>query len=357
MGTAANDKVAYDRFAAGTVIPAIPLALDEHRHFDERRQRALIRYYLDSGVGGIAAGVHTTQFQIRDPEFNLFELVLQSISKYIDDHAQKTRKIIIKIGGICGKTDQAVREAKFLSATGYHAGLVSIAAMKNETIDSMLKHCEKIAKEIPVIGFYLQPLAGGMVLPYEFWKKFCEIDTVIGIKIAPFNRYRTLDVMRAVAESGRQEKIALYTGNDDAIVYDLISTFRTPVAGTEHVLEIKGGLLGQWSVWTSKAVELFETIRTIKKNNESIPNWLFQYALRLTDSNSAIFDSSHDFAGCIPGIHEILRRQGLLEGTWCLRKEEILSPGQKENIDRICAAYPELQDNRFVQENLQSWLE
>jgi len=356
MDTAAQAKIAYDRFAAGTVIPAIPLALDEHRHFDERRQRTLIRYYLDSGAGGIAAGVHTTQFQIRDPEYNLFEPVLRSISGFIDDHVKKTGKAVIKIGGICGKTDQAVREAKFLSAAGYHAGLVSLAAMKHETISSMLEHCESIAQEIPVIGFYLQPLAGGVVLPYEFWKKFCCIENVIGIKIAPFNRYKTLDVVRAAAESGRQGEIALYTGNDDAIVYDLVSTFRIPVAGVEHVLEIKGGLLGQWSVWTSKAVEIFETIRTIKKNNESIPNWLFQYAQGLTDANSAIFDAAHDFAGCIPGIHEILRRQGLLEGTWCLRKEEILSPGQKENIDRICAAYPELQDNTFIQEHLSSWL-
>lgn len=348
---------AYERFAEGTVIPAIPLALNEARHFDRQRQRALIQYYLASGAGGIAAGVHTTQFQIRDQEYNLFEPVLQSISGFIDDYVLKNKKPIFKIGGICGKTDQAVKEARFLAASGYHAGLVSLSAFKNEAIEVMLRHCEKIASEIPIIGFYLQPLAGGVVLPYEFWKKFCQIENVIGIKIAPFNRYRTLDVIRAVAESERQNKITLYTGNDDSIVYDLASTFKMPSAEGEQVLEIKGGLLGQWSVWTSKAVELFEAIRRIKKNNKSIPQWLFQYAQRLTDANAAIFDAANDFSGCIPGIHEILRRQGLLEGIWCLRKDENLSPGQKEAIDRVCTAYPELQDDEFVKKNLSTWLE
>lgn len=367
---------------AGTVIPAIPLALDKHRHFDERRQRALIRYYLDAGSGGIAAGVHTTQFSIRD--HNLFKPVMMFVSQEIDTWSSSSIALrssdtrtsvrgnselgaasitrnatatIIKIGGICGDTAQAIREAEFLKLHGYHAGLLSLAAMKHESIEHLIAHAMQIADIIPLVGFYLQPAVGGRVLPYEFWRAFLEIENVVAIKVAAFNRYHTLEVVRALADSGREHEVTLYTGNDDHIILDLITPFVIKDSfGKKKTIRFRGGLLGQWSVWTKKAVELHAELRALAESESAIPMSILSLAQALTDANAAIFDAAHSFAGCIPGIHEILRRQGLLEGTWCLDPAETLSDGQAEEIDRISAAYPELNDDAFVREHLAEWL-
>lgn len=334
----------------GLAIPACPLALDASRQWDERRQRALIRYYAAAGAGGLAVGVHTTQFAIRRPEFGLFEPVLALASEELDRADQDRAKHMTRIGGICGGTPQAVREAATLRQHGYHAGLLSLAAMPLATDDELIGHCRAVGEVIPVIGFYLQPAAGGRVLSHAFWRRFSEIPSVVAIKVAPFDRYRTLDVLRAVAESGRDD-IALYTGNDDHIILDLLTTHRIAIGSDPVELRFVGGLLGQWAVWTQKAVKLHSECRTAPPSGD-----LLRTAVELTDANAAIFDAAHSFAGCIPGIHEILRRQGLLEGTWCLDPNETLSPGQADEIERICRAYPHLQDDTFVAEHLDVWL-
>ena len=339
----------------GMVIPALPLALDQHRRFDERRERALIRYYLDAGAGGIAAGVHTTQFAIR--EHNLFKPVLMFASQEIDAWSAEHQCEILKIGGICGETPQALREAEFLVLHGYHAGLLSLAAFKNASLETLIAHAVSIAEVIPLVGFYLQPDVGGRLLPYEFWRAFVEIESVIAIKTAPFNRYRTLDVVRALADSGRGDEIALYTGNDDHIVLDLVTPFCLPGPdGRQTTLRFRGGLLGQWSVWTRKAVELLEEIHALVDSNLPVPLQLLAKGQALTDANGAIFDAANNYKGCIAGIHEVLRRQGLFEGIWCLDPSETLSPGQAEEISRVYAAYPELSDDDFVRSNLARWL-
>ncbi len=351
------------RIKEGTVIPAMPLALKADRTYDEIRQRALVRYYIDSGAGGIAVGVHSTQFEIRDPEINLFEKVLSTVSSMIDEHACERSQPTIKIGGICGRTPQALAEARFLVGQGYHAGLMSMAAFKGDpalkenSIEAMIDHCRAIAEVIPLVGFYLQPDVGGRVLPYEFWKAFAQIDNVLAIKMAPFNRYRTLDVVRAVCDAGKEDRIALYTGNDDHIVLDLLTEYRVvSPGGVEKRVRVVGGLLGQWCIWTKKAVELHTTLRGYAKSGKDIPQSFLTYAEELTDANAAVFDGANGFAGVIPGIHEVLRRQGLLEGTWCLNPKEVLSPGQAEEIDRVCRSYPFLADDAFVRENLEGWL-
>lgn len=339
----------------GMVILALPLALDQHRHFNERRERALVRYYLDAGAGGIAAGVHTTQFAIR--EHNLFKPVLMFVSQEIDAWSAEHHRNILKIGGICGDTAQALREAEFLVLHGYHAGLLSLAALKNASLEALIAHAARIGDIIPLIGFYLQPDVGGILLPYEFWRAFMDIESVIAIKVAPFNRYRTLDVVRALADSGRGDEIALYTGNDDHIVLDLVTPFcMTGQDGKQTTLRFRGGLLGQWSVWTKRAVELLEEIHALVDADLPIPTSLLARGQALTDANGAIFDAAHHYKGCIAGIHEVLRRQGLFEGTWCLDPSETLSPGQDEEISRIYAAYPELSDDDFVRSNLDRWL-
>jgi len=342
------------RVIEGTVIPAIPLALDRGRAFDPTHQRALIRYYVESGVGGVAVGVHTTQFEIRDPRHGLFKPVLSAVSRMIDEAAAASRAPIVKVGGICGKTAQAVAEAEFLAGEGYHAGLLSLAAMKGSSLEELLEHARRVADMIPLIGFYLQPAVGGIILPYEFWRAFAEIPNVLAIKIAPFNRYRTIDVVRAVCDAGREAEVALYTGNDDHIVVDLLTAF--PAGGGAKTARIVGGLLGQWSVWTKRAVELHAALRDIARSGADVPASILTLAEALTDANAAIFDAANGFAGCIPGIHEILRRQGLLAGTWCLDPAETLSPGQAEEIDRVCAAYPDLSDDEFVRARLPEWL-
>ena len=340
--------------ARGVVIPAHPLALTAERRFDERRQRALSRYYISAGVGGLAVGVHTTQFAIRDPRIGLFEPVLKLAAEEMG-RADKTRdEPLIRIAGICGDTAQATREAQLLSDLGYHAGLLSLAALRDADIHALVQHCRAVSEIVPIMGFYLQPAIGGRILPYRFWREFMEIENVVAIKIAPFNRYQTLDVLRAVAESGRE--IALYTGNDDNIVMDLLTPFEYQTKGRTKRLRIVGGLLGHWAVWTRKATELLSDCQVAASAAQGIPDELVRGAVEVTDSNAAFFDAANNFAGCIAGLHEVLRRQGLLEGTWCLDPREEMSPGQREEIDRVYRAYPHLNDDAFVAQHLDEWL-
>ena len=338
------------RLRCGVVIPAHPLALNAKRQLDERRQRALSRYYIAAGAGGLAVGVHTTQFAIRDAKAGLFRPVLE-----IAAEEMARADGLVRIGGICGQTGQATREAGLLRDLGYHAGLLSLAAMKEADDAALLAHCRAVADIIPTVGFYLQPSVGGRMLPYSFWRGFVEIENVAAIKIAPFNRYQTIDVMRAVAEAGRDD-IALYTGNDDNIVVDLLTPYRFTVNGEGVVKRFVGGLLGHWAVWTRNAVELLETCHRVVESGEPVSGELLARNVEVTDANAAFFDAAHGFAGCIAGIHEVLRRQRLLEGIWCLDPEEGLSPGQKNEIDRVYAAYPHLNDDAFVAEHRDAWL-
>jgi dihydrodipicolinate synthase/N-acetylneuraminate lyase len=324
------------KLAKGLVIPAHPLALNARRKLDERRQRALTRYYVAAGSGGVAVGVHTTQFAIRD--CGLYEPVLAL--------AAEEAAGVIRIAGVCGPTPQAVRETGIAAGLGYDAVLLSLSALRDATLDKLIAHSKAVAEILPVFGFYLQPAVGGRLLPYGFWRRFVEIGNVVAIKIAPFNRYQTLDVVRAVAASGRAAEIALYTGNDDNIIADLITPFR--VEG--QTLRISGGLLGQWAVWTRRAVEIVQCL-TLHPAEE-----LLALNAQLTDANSALFDAANHFHGCIAGIHEVLRRQGLLEGIWCLDPGEGLSPGQREEIDRVMLAYPNLSDDEFVSTHRDEWL-
>jgi hypothetical protein len=334
----------------GTVIPAHPLALNSDRRLDERRQRALTRYYLDAGAGGLAVGVHTTQFAIRD--IGLYQPVLELAARTAKDWA-KTPPIMI--AGLAGRTAQAVQEAQTARGIGYHAGLLSLAAMKGASEDEIIAHAETIAREIPLIGFYLQPAVGGILLPVSFWRRFAAIENVVAIKMAPFNRYRTLDVIRGVAEAGAQDRVTLYTGNDDHIVLDLLTPFKLFANGQTDTIRIKGGLLGHWSVWVRSAAELLARIQAAIDAGK-IDEDLLALDSQVTDCNAAIFDVANDFHGVIAGCHEILRRQGLLEGIWCLDPKETLGPGQMAEIDRIYAAYPHLNDDAFVRANLEKWL-
>ena len=334
----------------GAVIPAHLLALDAGRRLDRRRQRALARYYLDAGSGGLAVGVHSTQFAIR--ESGLYQPVLQFAMETAESWGKRP---LVMIAGLAGNTEQARREAVVARDLGYHAGLLSLAAMKSASEDELIAHCGAIAAEIPVVGFYLQPAVGGLHLPASFWHRLAGIDNVVAIKMAPFNRYRTLDVMRGVVEARAEERITLYTGNDDHIVLDLVTPFVVKREGEEIALRIKGGLLGHWSVWTKTAVELLARIQAAVAAG-AIPPELLALDSKVTDCNSAFFDVAHDFHGCIAGCHEVLRRQGLVEGIWCLDPQEGLSPGQAEEISRIIATYPEFDDSAFVAANLARWL-
>jgi dihydrodipicolinate synthetase family protein len=334
----------------GVVIPAHPLALDAARRLDTRRQRALTRYYLDAGAGGLAVGVHTTQFAIR--EAGLFKPVLELAMRGAVEWA---REPPIMIAGLCGRTAQAVHEAQVARGVGYHAGLLSLAALKGASEDELIEHAQAVAREIPLVGFYLQPAVGGLVLPVSFWRRFAAIENVVAIKIAPFNRYRTFDVVRGLVEAGAAERVTLYTGNDDHIVLDLLTPFTVTSNGRATTVRIKGGLLGHWSVWVKPAVELLERVHAAVAAN-AVPADLLALANEITDCNAAIFDVANDFRGVIAGCHEVLRRQGLLAGTWCLDPNETLSPGQTQEIDRIHAAYPHLNDDAFVRANLERWL-
>jgi len=344
----------------GIAIPASPLALTHARRLDERRQRALFRYYLAAGAGGIAVGVHTTQFAIRDPKIGLFEPLLGLAAEEMSRAARQPGNAPVRIGGVCGPTAQALHEASLLRRFGYDAALLSLAAMKSAGEDQLVSHCRAVAEIIPLIGFYLQPAVGGRVLPFSFWRRLAEIENVVAIKIAPFNRYQTIDVVRAVAESGRHD-IALYTGNDDNIILDLVTPYRFRADGLDGATgtverRIVGGLLGQWAVWTRNAVELLEQCHSSIANGGAIPESLLQRNVELTDANAAIFDAAHSFAGCIAGLHEILRRQGLLEGIWCLDPHEGLSQGQAAEIDRIWRSYPHLNDDAFVEVHRDEWM-
>ena len=334
------------RLLEGWVIPACPLALTEERKLDERRQRALVRYYAAAGAGGLAVGVHTTQFPIHDPQVGLYPPVLELAAKTMDEGGE-----MIKVAGLVGDTRQAMREAELARSLGYQCGLLSLSAFKDASLEAALAHCRAVAQVIPLFGFYLQPAVGGRILPYAFWRELAEIEAVVAVKIAPFNRYQTLDVVRGVSDAGRADDIALYTGNDDNIINDLLTEFHM---GSTH-LRIVGGLLGHWAVWTRRAVEHLARCKATW-GRAKIPAELLTLAAQVTDSNSALFDVANHFYGCIAGIHEVLRRQGLMAGRWCLAPQEELSPGQMAGIDRVYAAYPHLNDDDFVAEHLDEWL-
>jgi dihydrodipicolinate synthase/N-acetylneuraminate lyase len=352
------------RLLQGHVIPACPLALTAQRALDERHQRALVCYYLAAGVGGLAVGVHTTQFAIHTPRIGLYRPVLELAAQTV----RASESDAVLIAGLVGDTEQALREAELALSLGYDCGLLSLSAFRGAGMDAVLAHCERVAEAIPLFGFYLQPAVGGRVLSYAFWRRFCEIERVVAIKVAPFDRYKTLDVARAVVDSGRSKDIALYTGNDDHIVGDLLTEYRVgkqgaggkaQEAGGKNAetpsVRIAGGLLGHWAVWTQSAVELLDQCKRARQDQRLLARLLVLGA-QVTDCNAAFFDAANDYAGCIAGLHEVLRRQGLMAGRWCLDPEEDLSPGQLAEIDRVHAAYPHLNDNAFVAEHLHEWL-
>lgn len=334
----------------GIVIPAHPLALTENRQLDEFHQRLLTKYYLKAGAGGIAVGVHTTQFEIRNPEHNLYETVLKLAIQEVQTHSPQ--RPTLAIAGVAGNTEQAVQEAILAKKLGYHMALLSTNGLGNWSEADLLQRAREVGEILPLFGFYLQPAVGGRVLSKKFWREFAEIPSVCAIKIAPFNRYQTLDVVQAVCESSRSESIALYTGNDDNILLDLLTTYRVKTTNGWVTKDIVGGLLGHWAVWTQKAVQLLEKVHELKASNEFFDPEFLTLGHAITDANAAFFDAHNGFAGCIAGIHEVLRRQGLLKGIWCLNPSENLSPGQKAEIDRVYDAYPELNDDAFVKEFL-----
>ena len=334
----------------GTVIPAQLLALDANRKLDARRQRALTRYYIDAGVGGIAVGVHSTQFAIRD--VGLYEPVLRLAAETARSWA---RRPLVLIAGLVGETEQAVREAEIAVDLGYHAGLLSLAALSGASEDDLIAHCRAVAAVMPLVGFYLQPAVGGIVLSRSFWQRFAEIEQVVAIKIAPFDRYKTLDVVHGVVDAGAEGRVALYTGNDDNIVLDLITPFVARRDKNDVTVRIKGGLLGHWSVWTRGAVDMFKSIRTAVAQ-DAVDNDILALAAKVTDCNAAFFDVANGFRGCIAGCHEVLRRQGLFDGIWCLDPKETLSAGQAAAIERVMRLYPELGDDAFVAGNRERWL-
>jgi len=333
----------------GQVIPAHPLALTVARRLDERRQRALTRYYLDAGAGGLAVGVHTTQFAIRDPRHGLFRPVLELAATTAKDW---TDRPVALIAGILGRTARAVREAALARDLGYHVGLLSLGGLARWSDRQLIEHARAVAEVLPIMGFYLQPAVGGRPLGYRFWRTLAEIEQLLAIKVAPFNRYATIDVARAVIDAGRAGEVALYTGNDDAIVADLVTPIRTPSGQASFV----GGLLGQWAVGTRRAVALMARCRAARRAGR-VPASVLSIGAQLTDANGAIFDAANRFRGCLPGIHEVLRRQGLLRGRWCLDPREELSPGQAREIDRVLRSYPHLGDDDFVASHRDRWLD
>lgn len=331
----------------GTVIPAHPLALNANRNIDEKMQRQLTRYYIESGAGGMAVAVHSTQFEIRDPKVNLFTTVLQWAAEEVAK--ANLQQPFLKIAGICGLTAQAVTEAKIAASLGYDMGLLSMGGLQTWTEEQILDRVKEVAQVIPVFGFYLQPSVGGRIFSYDFWLRFAEIENVMAIKCASFNRYQTLDVVRAVCNSSRRDEIALYTGNDDNIVADLLTPYRFTVNGQQVEKGFVGGLLGHWAVWTQKAVTLMDEIKAYRENPTAHKfDELMSRGVEITDVNAALFDPANHFHGCIPGIHEMLRKQGLLNGIWCLNPNEQLSVGQLEEIERVHQDYPHLNDDAFV---------
>ena len=351
------DSQLLERLRSGCVIPAHPLALQSDNQIDERHQRGLTRYYLAAGAGGLAVGVHTTQFAIHNPKIGLYHPVLElAIETAGQSVASGDCEEPIMIAGILGQTKQAIEEAKLARELGYHLGLLSLTALRGKSIEELIEHCQNVAEVIPVMGFYLQETISRMTLSAEFWRQFVAIPNVAAIKIAPFNRYHTLDVLKAVAESGRSGEVALYTGNDDNIIVDLLTRHDFNIESQTVSLQIVGGLLGQWACWTKTAVEHLERVRSIRAGGMAIPEEMLTLASQLTLANKAIFDADNHFKGCIPGISYVLKNQGLLEGIRSLESEERLSPGQAENIDQIIRDYPHLTDDTFVKENLHKWL-
>jgi len=341
------------RLLDGLVIPAHPLALNAARRLDERRQRALSRYYIEAGSGGLAVGVHTTQFAVRRPDVGLYAPVLQLAAETAREYTPRP----VLIAGVIGPTRQAVAEAELAAQTGYDAVLLSLAGLGEWSASQLLAHCRAVAEALPLMGFYLQPAVGGIPLPRPFWRRFAGIEAVVAIKVAPFNRYATLDVARAVIEAGRQDDIALYTGNDDAILSDLLTPFHLPDAqGRLTQARFVGGLLGHWAVWTRTVAQIFARVRALAADNAPIPPDVLALAWQITDCNAAFFDAANAYHGCIAGLHEVLRRQGLLEGVWCIDPAECLSPGQSEEIERVYRAYPHLNDDAFVAERRDRWL-
>lgn len=338
----------------GTVIPATPLVLDENRKIDEKGIRLLMKYYLNCGVGGIATAVHTTQFEIRKPEIALFDPILKIVSEEIDGFEKKNNKVIVKVAGVCGAAEQAVREAETAKKYGYDAVLLSPGGLNSLSEAELIERTARVAEIMPVIGFYLQTAVGGRVFSYDYWEKICATENVAAIKCASFNRYQTLDVIRAAAMSERSGEITLYTGNDDNIVIDLLTEYSFDKNGKTVKRGFDGGLLGHWSVWTKKAVEIFNRIKE-EKGKEAVSKEMLTLAAQVTDSNGAFFDTANNFSGCIPGLHEILRRQGLMKNIYCLNPEETLSKGQAEEIDRVYRAYPHLNDDKFIADNIEAW--
>ena len=347
-------EIALKKLAEGTVIPATPLALDENRKLSEDGQRLLMKYYLNCGVGGIATAVHTTQFEIRDPEINLYEPILKLVSEEIDKFEQENDKVIVKVAGVCGPIEQAVKEAELAKKYGYDAVLLSPGGLNHMPESYLIERTKAVAAVMPVIGFYLQTAVGGRVFSFNYWEQVSAIDNVVAIKCASFNRYTTQDVVRAVALSDRCNDITLYTGNDDNIVIDLLTKYKFTKDGKTVVKSFEGGLLGHWSVWTKKAVEIFNMTKEAKKGN-AIPEELLTLAAEVTETNSVFFDTANGFKGCIAGLHDVLRRQGLMENIYCLNPEETMSPGQAKELDRIYAAYPHLNDDAFIAENIVAW--
>lgn len=347
-------EIAMKKLAEGTVIPATPLALDKDKNLDEKGQRLLMNYYLHCGVGGVATAVHTTQFEIRQPQYQLYEPVLRIVSNEIDRFEKENDTVIVKVAGVCGKTEQAVKEAELAKSLGFDAVLLSPGGLNDMPEDYMVERTRAVATVMPVIGFYLQTSVGGRMFSYRYWEQVCAIPNVVAIKCASFDRYTTLDVIRAAATSERRDEITLYTGNDDNIVIDLLSNYRFQKDGKEYTKAFDGGLLGHWSVWTHKVVELFATLKQAKTKDE-IPAELLTLAAEVTDVNSAFFDTAHRFKGSIAGLHEVLKGQGLMQYTHCLSENETLSEGQKEEIERVCRMYPHLSDDAFVAENLDRW--
>ena len=347
-------EIALNKLKSGTVIPATPLALDENRCFDEKGQRLLMNYYLNCGVGGIATAVHTTQFEIRKPEIALFEPVLKIVSEEIDKFEKQNDTVIVKVAGVCGKIEQAVKEAELAKKYGFDAVLLSPGGLNDMNEEYMIERTKAVAAVMPVIGFYLQTACGGRQFTYNYWENVCAVENVVAIKCASFNRYTTLDVVRAAALSDRNNDITLYTGNDDNIVIDLLTKYSFEKDGKTIVKGFDGGLLGHWSVWTKKAVEIFDKIKA-EKDNDSISAELLTLAAEVTDTNSAFFDTAHNFSGCIAGLHEILRRQGLMKNIYCLNPEETLSEGQLEELNRIQEMYPHLNDDEFIKQHINEW--
>ena len=338
----------------GTVIPATPLALDENRKFDEYSQRLLMKYYLNCGVGGIATAVHSTQFEIRDPEVQLFEPILKLVSDEITHFENKTGRVIVKVAGVCGKTEQAVKEAMLAKKYGYDAVLLSPGGLNDLSESELIERTQAVSAVMPVIGFYLQTAVGGRRFSYNYWQQICEIPNVVAIKAAPFNRYMSLDVVRAAALSSRSDEITLYTGNDDNIVIDLLTTYKFDVDGKHYEKGFEGGLLGHWSVWTKRAVELFELCKKEKKK-DNISTEMLSLANAVTDTNTVLFDGANGFAGCIPGLHYVLKKQGLMKSLNCINPNEKLSDGQVQEFERIYAMYPQLFDDEFISQNIEYW--